>query len=41
VKRALVAERPGDRLAYIDGKARNVAELEERAVMFVRGREMP
>lgn len=41
VKRALVAERPGDRLAYIDGKARYVAELEERAVMFVRGREMP
>jgi GrpB-like predicted nucleotidyltransferase (UPF0157 family) len=41
VKRRLVALRPGDRLAYIDGKADYVAALEERAVMFARGREMP
>lgn len=41
VKRALVAARPGDRLAYIEGKAGYVADLEQRAVMFVRGREMP
>ena len=41
MKRALVAERPADRLAYIEGKAGYVADLEERAVMFVRGREMP
>ena len=41
VKRELVAARPGDRLAYIEGKADYVTALEERAVMFVRGREMP
>jgi GrpB-like predicted nucleotidyltransferase (UPF0157 family) len=41
VKRRLVALRPGDRLAYIDGKAAYVAALEERAVMYVRGREKP
>lgn len=41
MKRALVAERPGDRLAYIEGKAAYVSALEERAVMFVEGREMP
>lgn len=41
VKRELVDERPGDRLAYIEGKADYVAALEERAVMFDRGREMP
>jgi GrpB-like predicted nucleotidyltransferase (UPF0157 family) len=41
VKRSLVALRPGDRLAYIEGKADYVAALEERAVMFARGREMP
>jgi GrpB-like predicted nucleotidyltransferase (UPF0157 family) len=41
VKRGLVALRPGDRLAYIEGKADYVAALEERAVMFARGREKP
>ena len=41
VKRSLVALRPGDRLAYIEGKADYVAALEERAVMFARGREKP
>ncbi len=41
VKRGLVDLRPGDRLAYIEGKADYVAALEERAVMFARGREMP
>jgi hypothetical protein len=41
VKRRLAALRPGDRLAYIEGKADYVAALEKRAVMFARGREKP
>ena len=32
VKRRLVASRPGDRLAYIEGKAEYVADLERRAL---------
>lgn len=32
VKRELVARRPGDRLAYIEGKAGYVAALEQRAL---------
>ncbi|MBS1888497.1 MAG: GrpB family protein [Actinobacteria bacterium] len=37
LKRELVASRPGDRLAYVEGKAEFVAALERRAVMFVGG----
>jgi GrpB-like predicted nucleotidyltransferase (UPF0157 family) len=37
LKRALVGRRPGDRLAYIEGKQDYVAALERRAVMFRPG----
>jgi GrpB-like predicted nucleotidyltransferase (UPF0157 family) len=37
VKRELVAHRPGDRLAYIDGKSGYVAALEQRALDWLNG----
>jgi GrpB-like predicted nucleotidyltransferase (UPF0157 family) len=37
VKRELVAHRPGDRLAYIEGKSGYVAALEQRALDWARG----
>ena len=36
VKRELVARRPGDRLAYIEGKAGYVAAFEARALYWAR-----
>jgi hypothetical protein len=37
VKRELVADQPGDRLAYIEGKADYVAALERRALDWLDG----
>jgi GrpB-like predicted nucleotidyltransferase (UPF0157 family) len=41
LKRELVADRPGDRLAYIEGKAAYVAALERRALEWVRASRRP
>jgi GrpB-like predicted nucleotidyltransferase (UPF0157 family) len=38
LKRGLVARRPRDRLAYIEGKERYVTALEARAIAWARGR---